>query len=170
MADEPLPVPTGEFPLSPIRLTQEQEELCRRLDEICVLDGLKAQPSEMFRGALLVIGDGSNPDRIAQAAHSLREILYPFLNSRVRTSQRHRSAITDVGLGRMYGDLSHLAHHGAIPSKRLDFPNFTRADFDRLMQDFETSMLRALIRPTDLDRQIDLHRQIDEFLSGDPPQ
>ena len=170
MADEPFPVQTSESSLSPIRLTPEQEELCRRMDELYVLDGLKAQPSEMFRGAVLVIGDGSNPDRIAQAAHSLREIIYPLINNRVKTSQRHRSAITDVGLGRMYGDLSHLAHHGAIPSKRLDFPNFTRADFDRLMQDFEQLMRRALIRPTDLDRQIELHRQIDEFLSGVLPK
>ncbi|MCY4411968.1 MAG: hypothetical protein OXC27_16065 [Caldilineaceae bacterium] len=140
------------------------------MDELFVLDGLKARPSDMFRGALLVIGDGSNPDRIAQAAHSLREIIFPFLSNRVRTSQRHRSAITDVGLGRMYGDLSHIAHHGAIASKRLKYPNLTRADFDRLRQDFEQLMRRALIRPTDLDRQIELHRQIDEFLSGVLPK
>lgn len=119
----------------------------------------------------MVIEDERNPDRIAQSAHSLREILYPLLSSRVRKSlgthedafERYGSVYLNVELGRIYGRLTELAHHG-VNSTKLDFPNFTRADFDGLMKDFETTMQRALIRP------IDLQRQIDEFLSAGPTQ
>ena len=169
MADEFLPQPTGNSSSTQVSLTPQQEELCRRMDELHVLGRFQGQPSEMFLGALRVLGDERNPDRIAQAAHSLREILYPILSSRVRALQNFRSAFSDVGLGRIYGRLTDLAHHG-VKSNQLDFPNFTRSDFDRLLEDFEAAMQRALIRPTDLDRQIALHRQIDEFLGGDPPQ
>lgn len=169
MADELLPQPTGNASSTPVSLTPEREELCRRMDELHALGRFQWQPSDMFIGALLVMEDERNPDRISQAAHSLREILYPILSSRVRALQDYRSAFLDVGLGRIYGRLTELAHHG-VKSKKLDFPNFTRADFDRLMEDFEAAMQRALMRPTDVDRQIALHRQIDEFLSGAPPQ
>ena len=46
----------------------------------------KRSPRDMFRGALSVLEDENNPDRIAQAAHSLREILYPIMSRRIRTS------------------------------------------------------------------------------------
>lgn len=155
--------PISDPTLSPVSLTPEQEELCRRMDELHVLGRFQGQPSDMFLGALWVLEDERNPDRIAQAAHALREILYPILSSQVRALQNFRSAFSDVGLGRIYGRLTELAHHGA-KSNQLDFPNFTRSDFDRLLEDFEAAMQRALIRPTDLDRQID------DFLGGDPPQ
>ena len=69
----------------------------------------------------------------------------------------------NVGLGRIYGRLTDLAHHG-VTSAKLDFLNFSASDFENLMKDFETTMQRALIRP------LDVHRTIDQFLSGDPPQ
>ena len=171
MADEPSPAPTGDAPLPPGRLTPEQEELCRRMDELHALDQLQAKPSDMFQGALSVMEDENNPDRIAQAAHSLREILYPIMSGPVRKSlgarekpfERYGSVFLEVGLGQIFGTLNDLAHHG-VTSDKLDFLSFTRADFDRLMEDFETTMQRALIRP------IDLHRMIDEFLSDGPPQ
>lgn len=171
MADELLPQPIGDTSSTPVRLTPEQEELCRRMDELHALDQLQAKPSDMFRGALSVIEDENNPDRIAQAAHSLREILYPIVSGRVRRSigarekafESYGSVFLDVGLGRINGFLTDLAHHG-VTSERLDFLNYTTSDFDTLLKDFETTMQRALIRP------IDVHRGIDQFLSGDPPQ
>ena len=69
----------------------------------------------------------------------------------------------DVGLGKIIRDLNHLVHHG-VNSDRLDFLSFSASDFDNLMKDFESTMQTALIRP------IDVHRSIDQFLSGDPPQ
>ena len=77
MTEEPLQTSVGSTSLTPVRLTPEQEDLCKRMDELHALDQLQAKPSDMFRGALSVIEDKNNPDRIAQAAHSLREILYP---------------------------------------------------------------------------------------------
>lgn len=118
-----------------------------------------------------MIEDENNPDRIAQAAHSLREILYPIMSGRVRRSigareqafESYGSVFLDVGLGKIFGDLNDLAHHG-VTSTKLDFLSVTRRDFDELVEAFETSMQRALIRP------IDVHRSIDQFLSGDPPK
>ena len=141
------------------------------MDELHALDHLQAKPSDMFRGALSVIEDENNPDRIAQAAHSLREILYPIMSGRVRKSlgarekpfERYGSVFLEVGLGRIFGDLNDLAHHG-VTSKKLDFLNYTKSDFDKLMKDFESTMRTALIRP------IDAHRRIDQFLSDDPTQ
>ena len=164
MADELLPQPIGDTSLTPVRLTPEQEELCRRLDELHALNQFQAKPSDMFRGALSVIEDENNPDRIAQAAHSLREILYPIKIGQVRKAlEKYGSVFLDVDLGRIYGRLNYLAHHG-VTSTKLDFSSVTRTDFDELVEAFETSMQRALIRP------IEAHRIIDQFLSDGPPQ
>ena len=153
MADELQPQLTGEGSLPTVPLTPEQEDLCRRLDDLHALDQLQTKPSDMFRGALSVIEDEENPDRIAQAAHSLREILYPIMSGRVRKSlgvrgnpfERYGSVFLEVGIGKIFGTLTDLAHHG-VTSDKLDFLSFTRADFDRVMEDFETTMQRALIR------------------------
>ena len=156
---------------SPVSLTPEQNELCRRMDVLHALNQLQTKPSDMFRGALSVIEDEKNPDRIAQAAHSLREILYPIMSGQVSKARgarkvalaRYSSVLQDVGLGRIYGRLTDLAHHGATSTK-LDFLSVTRTDFDELVEAFETAMQRVMIPP------IESHRSIDQFLSGDPPK
>ena len=68
----------------------------------------------------------------------------------------------EVGLGKIFGALNDLAHHG-VTSDKLDFSSFTKSDFDNLMKEFEATMQAALIRP------IDAHRRIDQFLSDGPP-
>ena len=68
----------------------------------------------------------------------------------------------DVGLGRIFGELNDLAHHG-VTSDKLDFLGFSISDFENLMKEFELTMQAALIRP------LDTHRRIDQFLSGDLP-
>ena len=75
--------PVGDTPLPPARLTSEQEDLCSRLDELYQPYDLHVRPSEMFRGAVFASRAEcrNNPDWIAQAAHSLREILYPILRA-----------------------------------------------------------------------------------------
>ena len=81
MPDELLPPPTGTTPLLPPSLNPEQQDLCNRLDEWHdQYKSLKGKPSKMFQGAIFAIKTEcrNNPDMIAQAAHSLREILYPF--------------------------------------------------------------------------------------------
>ena len=87
MPDELLPQPIGATPLPPPSLSSEQQDLCRHLDELYDQYGLEVNPSDMFRGAMFAIKleCRSNPDRIAQAAHSLREIIYPFWSRQVKS-------------------------------------------------------------------------------------
>ena len=159
MADELLPPPIGENPLPPSSLSPEQQELCERLDELHNQCKLEVKPSDMFRGAIFAIRTEcqSNPDRIAQAAHSLREILYPFDNKgkafeKYGSVHADQTSIQDIGT--VYGHLTKLAHHNA--SADLGFQN--------LLARFVHVMLHALTR------QIDVHEKIDQILSGDPTQ
>ena len=152
----------------PVSLTPAQEELCRRLDELHDLYGLKTRPSAMFRGALFAIEESwrnLNPDWLAQSAHSLREILYPFWGRNIKAVPYKKDAFERFGsvfvddieenIGRIYGILSNLAHHGI--KRNLDFSNYKISDFISLRNEFETSMQRALTR------QIDVHNQIDKL-------
>lgn len=175
MADELLQQPLGNAPLPPVRLTPEQEDLCRRMDELYAPYSLHVRPSDLFRGAIFASRAEcrGNPDWIAQATHSLREILDPVLRSRLGPGtgtlhipedkrdvfQRYGSVSVDIVLdqvGRAYNRLSDAAHHKS---------NFsTSSDFELLLTDFERSMGQALIR------QLDLHNEIDTFLGSGPPQ
>ena len=176
MADELLPSPTGDFPLPPVPLTPEQDDLCRRMDELYALYNLHVKPSDMFRGALFASRGEcrSNPDWIAQAAHSLREVLDPILRSRRgpgtgtvfipddrRTVfEKYGSATVDPRVldevGRVYNRLSDVAHHNRNLS--------TISDLNQLIDDFERSMGQALTRQTDL------HDAFDRILGEDPSQ
>lgn len=65
----------------PIVLTDRQKWICQHLDTLNQIQQFcpNASPSELFRGALFALkseGASLNPDRIAQSAHSLREIMY----------------------------------------------------------------------------------------------
>ncbi len=164
MTDESLPQPTGATPLPPPSLSPEQQELCRRLDELYNQYGLEVNPSDMFRGAMFVIKPEcrSNPDRIAQAAHSLREIIYPFWSRQVKSvSDKKGNALKKYGsvfvdeeaVGRVYNQLNDLAHH-----------RNTLTNFEQVIASFVRVMRHALIR------QIDVHKEIDQFLRGDPTQ
>lgn len=170
MADELLPQLTGEGSLPPVRLTPEQEELCRRLDELYDPYNLHVRPSDMFRGAIFASRAEcrSNPDWIAQAAHSLREILYPIwspehkeiVDKKKTVFEKYGSVSVDDrsinAVGSVYGRLSDLAHHDRNASMS--------SDFEQLLAEFERAMGQALTR------QLDLHGEIDELVSSGPPQ
>jgi hypothetical protein len=175
MDDEALPQPTGNSLLSPVVLTSEQEELCRRLDDLHNQHGLKASPSNMFRGAIYAARAEcrSNTDWISQAANSLREILYPFWSRQVKSVaqkkdialKRYGAVLVDASdleeLGRVYGKLNDLAHHGS-ESRVVNFSTFTISDFEKLTADFERCMRNALTR------QVDIHAEMDRILSASP--
>ena len=168
--------PISDTPLPPVRLTQEQEDLCGRLDELYQPYNLHVRPSDMFRGAVLASSAEcrNNPDWIAQAAHSLREILAPILSSRPEPGsgtvyipddmrevfERYGSASMDSALrdevGRVYNRLSDAAHHNRNAT--------TLPDYEQLLIDFERCMGQALTR------QLDLHSEIEEIVLGGPPQ
>lgn len=177
MSDESLPQAVGEIALSPIRLTDEQEDLCQRLDDWHGLDGLKVKPSEMFRGAVYAMRQEcrSNPDRLAQAANSLREILYPFQSPHVKNvSEKKDRAFKKYGSVRvneeffiksvkpLYEDLNDVAHHG-VAAKRIDFLSITDSELVKLLADFEKIMRSAL------ERQLDIHKEFDDILAAGPP-
>ena len=175
MTDELLPQPTGTTPLPPPSLSPEQQKLCKRLDEWHELYKLKVRPSKMFEGAIFATAPEcqGNPDRISQAAHSLREILYPFWSSRVKkVPDKKEEALKQYGsvhidkafidkVGRVYGQLSDLAHHSGS-STNPDFSSFTISDFELVLADFERVMRDVL------KRQTDIQDEIIEIVSVDP--
>jgi len=175
MEDKTASYQIGEGPLQPPSLTSEQDSLCARLDDIHVKYGLRVKPSDMFRGAIFAvrIECRSNPDWLAQAANSLREILYPFWSSHVdgvtdrktEVFKKYGSVLIDnsfiQNVGRMYGLLNDLTHHGST-STSVDFITFTIEDFEKLLADFERIMRDALTR------QVDIHQEIDKILIGGP--
>jgi len=172
MDDKELPKPLGENILSPVPLTPEQENLCHRLDDWYSQYNIKVKPSDMFRGAIFAIRPEcrSNPDLIAQAAHSLRDILYPFGDNDIPKKEKAFKEFGSVWadgkltqeIGRIFGFLSELAHHGNGRGNSVDFLTFSIIDFENLVTDFERAMTDALTR------QIDIHAEIDQVLIENP--
>ena len=60
----------------PLKLTDRQQQLCDLLDRE---GGEKYQLGNLYSGAIRVSSDPNNPDRLAQAANSLREIIEKLL-------------------------------------------------------------------------------------------
>lgn len=160
--------------LPPVTLTSEQEDLCKRLDDFYSQHALAIKPSELFRGAIFAMRAEcrSNPDWIAQAANSLREILYPFWSPQVKSITVKKSkALEGYGsvlvdeiiqsVNTLYGRLNDLAHHGATATN-FNFLEFSLSDFEKLLADFENVMRDALTR------QLDLHSELDKILDSGP--
>lgn len=174
--DKDLPKSIGEDLLPPVQPSDKQDELCKRLDDFHIRYGLKAKPSDMLRGAVFVSQRKlrNNPDWIAQAANSLREILYPFYSREVNNVPTNKEEILkEYGsvrfskelidkMGRMWGTLNGLTHHGNVERNNIDFPKFTSTDFENLLGNFESIILDVLAR------QIDVHGEIDEVLAQEP--
>jgi hypothetical protein len=152
--------------LPPIRLTIQQEELCRRLDSLNQRTIQGQELSKMFKGAIFATREESrsNPDWMAQSAHSLREILYQFKSKKTRINlvdafKLFGSATTEDEkfkeiVGTVYNKITDLAHH------RLDL---TIEEYEKLIEEYERVLLWALAR------QVDVHDQIDKFFSENKP-
>lgn len=172
--NEPLSQPIGGNLLPPVQLTPEQESLCIRLDKWYARYDLKVKPSDMFRGAIFSIRSEcrNNPDWVAQTAHSLRDIIYPFgskgndLPNKEKALKEYGSVRTDEvftqEVGRIFGSLTELAHHGSGRGSSIDPDTFIVEDFEKLISDFERIMLDVLTR------QLDVHNEIDEILKENP--
>ena len=151
--------PPATYQLRPVSLTPEQKDLCDKLDALYgPYTELKTSAAEMFFGALIAIdrSDG-NPDWVSQAANSLREIIYPLLGNRSEFKILRNQNPTYVKraknekVGRMYGKLSKLTHH---------FSKISKSDFKNLLVEFEVTI--SYILP----QQVDLHKDIDAFVSS----
>jgi len=168
--------PVGEIVASPIVLSPEREDLCKRLDDFHESNGLKTKPSDMFRGAVFASQTflRFNQDWIAQSANSIREIMYPFYSREVEiVGTDKKEALQKFGsvtandslineMGRIWNDLNSLAHHGVVKKGRINFETFTRTDFEKLINDFERVMGSILLR------QMDIHKEVDYILSLSP--
>ena len=177
MEHESQPQQVGGLDLPPPSLTPTQEDLCARLDDLHTLHGLRTKPSDMFKGAVFASQSQvrANPDWVSQAANSLREILYPFYSREVDTvATDKKEALEKYGsarandtflndMGRIYGLLNGLTHHGNAKKSSVDFPAFTPLDFENLLSDFEKVMRDVLAR------QLDIHKEIDAIFAVEPP-
>ena len=147
--------------LPPIKLTTQQEDLCRRLGSLNQRTIQGQDLSKMFKGAIFATREESrsNPDWMAQSAHSLREILYQFQSKWMDAFRSYGSATTEEEkfqetLGKLYGRITSVAHH------QLDLSS---EEYEILIDDYQRVLLWALAR------QVDVHDQIDKFLSGNKP-
>jgi hypothetical protein len=176
MEDPIEPKPVGESAPAPVQLSPTQDELCKKMDAFFAPYNFAVKPSSMFRGALFASQKSlrsSNQDWIAQASHSLREILYPFyspeLNLPMDTElQKYGSvhAIDDSSPRRkaLWRQLNGVSHHGAVKRNGVDFSIFTEDDFEGMISEFEIVMAEALIRQTDL------HGTIEDIIKTGPPK
>lgn len=177
MVDKELPNFIGGGNLLPPSLSPEQENLCNQLDALHNIYSLKVLPSNMFRGAIFASRNElrSNPDWISQAANSLREILYPFYSVHVQgIPTKKKDVLKEYGsaraddddlierMGRVYGLLNGLTHHGNVEKNSIDLKIFTPLDFEKLLKDFERVMHDALAR------QLDIHQELDQILTAEP--
>lgn len=149
----------------PVILNEEEKELCQKLDYFYKYYNLKTKPSDLYQGAIFVLRDElkNNPDRFAQAAHSLREILYPFFSKQVHIVKFKKTQAFEkfgsVGfnllkksdLGRLYGKLQNIAHHRLIVN-----------NFKEIIEDFIKVINIALAS------QIDVHKIIKKYLEKSP--
>jgi predicted RNA-binding Zn ribbon-like protein len=158
--DKNLPESYGSKRLPPVSLSREEEDLCWKLDKFYKFYNLNKKPSEFYKGAIFAARDEnrSNPDWLAQAAHSLREILYPFFSPQIKkVKDKKKKAfekfgsvgsklIKDEEIGKLYNKLQDVAHHRFIK------------DFENLRQEFIKIIKKALAYQTDI------HKLIDEIL------
>ncbi len=167
MSDTDIPKPVGgEDVTAPVQLGQKMTKLCAHLDALYTQNGRSGLPSDMIRGAVFVARTElrKNTDWLAQAAHSLRDTLYPFLSPKAGGGQRTTKALlkkfgsakdpehTVPRMGRLFGELTAVAHHGSITSR----------SFEDMLADFEEVLADAL------GRQSDIHGEIDDLLAQDP--
>lgn len=150
----------------PVKLTPQQEELCRRLDSLNQMTIQGQELSKMFKGAVFALREEnwSNPDWLAQSAHSLRDILYQFKSNKTTIDwvdmfikygsvQTENKKFEEI-VGRVYNRITKVAHH------LLDL---NIEEYEKLFYEYEKVLLWAL------DRQVDIHNQIDNFLSEVEP-
>jgi len=181
LEDNSLSKSIGGGVTSPIPFPNE-EELCNRLDEFYLTSGLQrdTKPSQLFRGALYAMRreySENNPDWMAQVAHSLREILYPFGDKKRPAPIKRSEAFLQHGstreanrrdeeIGRYYNFVTDIAHHRFVEAEKnsliggtKDNPiTLTREVFENVVFQFGR-ILYAVLR-----RQIDAHSEIDEIL------
>src|SRR5216683_5860935 len=163
-----------------LSLTEKQRWLCGRLDELYkAANRTRGVPSDMFRSALYVMQPAQrsrNPDWMAQSAHSLRELLYPFFKSNAEVGRR--DALSRYGVAGdadalskaiavHYSFMTSVAHHEweqaaknpIVKTLPVSDSNDRAPLFEAALSAFEDVLFRTL------QRQLDVHAEIDAFVS-----
>jgi hypothetical protein len=133
----------------------------------------------MFRSALYAMQPaqrGRNPDWMAQSAHSLRELLYPFFKSKAEVGRR--DALSRYGVAGdadalskaiavHYSFMTSVSHHeweqaaknSIVKTLPVSDGNDRVLLFEAALSAFEDVLFGAL------QRQLDVHAEIDAFVS-----
>jgi hypothetical protein len=180
MKDKSLPKSVGEGPSAPLYFSRK-EDLCQRLDQFYESSNISFDiaPSDMFRSALFVMGRENrdkNPDWMAQAAHSLREILYQFegdwQSALMKYGPTYDKSKHEGKVGQYLGLMSAIAHHNhteagtnpIIGGNRNNPVNVTPEVFEDAVLKFGDILFIALRR------QVHAHQEIDEMLKRSPEE
>lgn len=165
-----------EPPRYSVKLTPKQEELCRKFEDLHQWAGLtrqtqQATPTEMFKGALYLHqrGRGDSPDWIAQAAHSLREMLYPFRSRsggqkvvpkcKFKFYQRlMKKSPVASRMRNLWSRLNVFAHH----YRRKQLPKNIEQEFEGLFAEFQ------LVTHQISSASTEMYEILDPILSGGP--
>jgi hypothetical protein len=169
--DTQIPQPVGEVVVAPAPLDPKLDDLGKRLDDLFSINGRTGErPSDWLRGAVFVGQEKlhANNDWVAQAAHSLREILYRLCSPRMGGGDdATRKFLTKYGaaqdvttsfaeLDALYDKLCRIAHH------EIRVEDTDEKTFDNLLAKFDRVMTAAL------ERQLDVHGKIDDLLAQPP--
>ncbi len=166
-----------------------QEDLFCRLDAFYSSSGAHSTLlfSDRLRGALYAMGSESrkhNPDWMAEASHSLREILYPFSkkNSGIKLGMNREEALVKFGsiyekrdiqeLGQVYDIVENIAHHNfedagesfLIGGSKGHSVEITELIFEEIVEIYSRVLFDTLRR------QIDLHTEISKLLEKEVRQ
>ena len=180
--DQELPQSYGAESPSPISFPEEGE-LCNRIDALYQSSGIqtKIPASSFFRGALHAIRDKTNPDWMAQVAHSLREILYQF---QYRSASNHWQQVLQsygstynpstmiADINDYYEFINRVAHHAFESAEKDKLIGGSSSRPVTLTDDlFESVVMRfGKIMHAVLRRQLETHAEIDSVLRQGPPK
>ncbi len=152
-------------------------DVCERLDKFYDILVIKKQfkPSTVFLGAIAALHEynrKTNPDWMAQVAHSFREIFYELgLDRTVGIySITYQSGVATQRVGQYITVIRHIAHHNFAEASKSSLMGGTRRKpvqiteekFLQLVRDFG-EVLFAVLR-----KQLDLHSEIDQSLLAAP--
>jgi hypothetical protein len=176
----PAPRHSASISAEPIALSEKQNDLCTRLDGFYAASNKGGtRPSDMFRGALYAIRLShrtTNPDWMAQAAHSLRDVLYPFYgrgalikgeNAFVQYGAAGNIDALTKDVRTYFGFLTSVAHHNWDQARRNQIAKAVNTSgmrpepevFEEIVSGFENVLYRVLRR------QLDAHAEIDRFIA-----
>lgn len=168
MPDFGLPEPIGKPKFPPPPMSDKLSEVCKRWQRLHSFADRDYSPLKFVQGAIFAARPElrNNPEWQSQAAHSLREVLYPFmsLNNKGLGRNRTKSVLKGHGVVRdpektvnqlntLWVELNEVAHHNSKKKIR---------EFEAILRDFENHLLDALAR------QSDIHGQINDILSHPP--